>query len=356
MSRLQIISQSRNFRRFLIILTLTFLLSASGKNLLNAQSLDLPNERYGVSFGNSKNFTGLRINFRDKEVDEINGVNVTLWRAKENKDAEVKGISLGVVGPEAGRLTGIQLSGLSVAAHEELKGFSAALFGVGSGGDITGITLGGLGAGAGGDIKGFTFGLLGVGAGSDMTGITIGGLGAGAGGDIKGFTFGLLGVGASSDMTGIRIGGLGAGAGGDIKGFTFGLLGAAAGSDMTGVTIGGLGAGAGGDIKGFTFGLVGAGAGSDITGITVAGFGAGAGGDITGVTIALGTVRVKDGNSLTGFTASAYNRIRGDLNGVSFGIVNYAGELSGVQLGLINYVRDNPKRRRLLPLINWNFD
>ena len=108
MNRLQIVSQSRNFRRFFNILFLIILLSGSGKNLLYAQSLDLPNERYGMSLGNSKNFTGLRINFIDKEVDEINGVNVTLWRAKENKDAEVKGISLGLVSQEAGRLIGIQ--------------------------------------------------------------------------------------------------------------------------------------------------------------------------------------------------------------------------------------------------------
>ncbi len=314
---------SVNYNGLFLILFATFFFSTLCTNPLYAKSFDLARNNSGVSFGNSKKFNGLRINFCDREVEKINGVNVTIWHARNNKKAIVNGISLGLWAPGAGYLRGIQIGGIGVTAEKELKGISLALLGAGSGGDISGITIGGLGAGAGGDIKGFTFGLLGAGAGGDMTGITIGGLGAGAGGDI----------------TGISIGGLGAGAGGDIKGFTLGLLGAGAGGNMTGITIGGLGAGCGNVMKGIAIGGLGVGAPK-----------------ITGVALALGYVKVNDEGSLYGLSAGAFNQIKGKLTGVSLGIYNYTYELNGVQIGLINYVRDNPKYMRILPLININFD
>ena len=45
---------------------------------ISPQSLDIPVKGYGISFGNSKKFTGFRLNFRDRQVREINGINVTL--------------------------------------------------------------------------------------------------------------------------------------------------------------------------------------------------------------------------------------------------------------------------------------
>ena len=44
----------------------------------NLASLDIPTENNGISIGNSRNFTGLRINFRDRDVERIRGVNITL--------------------------------------------------------------------------------------------------------------------------------------------------------------------------------------------------------------------------------------------------------------------------------------
>ena len=67
----------------------------SGHSLL-AQSLNIPSKKWGVSFGNSKDFTGLRFNFRDSRVERVTGVNFTLWMPrKDNKDAVVTGLSLG---------------------------------------------------------------------------------------------------------------------------------------------------------------------------------------------------------------------------------------------------------------------
>ena len=88
-----------------------FMFGASGAGRLAAQGLNVPAKTWGVSFGNSKTFTGLRFNFRDSRVKRITGVNVTFWRPKsdDNKDAVVNGLSLGVA-PFGGRLSGVQVT------------------------------------------------------------------------------------------------------------------------------------------------------------------------------------------------------------------------------------------------------
>lgn len=319
----------------------------------NAQSLDIPSSRFGISFGNSANFTGLRINWADKQVEHITGVNITLWRADDNPNSQVDGISLGLV-PEAGTLNGLQAGILGAVAQRDLNGFSFGILGAGAGNSINGIVLGGLGAGAGDSFTGIAIGGLGVGAGADFTGIAIGGLGAGSGGD----------------ATGILIGGLGAGASGSLSGFSFGLLGAGAGENVSGIQFGGLGVGAGNDLRGFSAGVLGVGCGNHLQGVAIGGIGAGApkisglavggigvgGENLTGAMLALGMIRVEDHGQLTGFSSSAFNYIRGRQVGFSIAIVNYADELEGVQMGLVNYAGNNPKWAQILPLLNMHFD
>jgi hypothetical protein len=58
-----------------------------------------------LSLGNSSHHTGLRINARDNNVREVRGINLTLWKAKENKWARLSGVALGIVGPEAGDIS-----------------------------------------------------------------------------------------------------------------------------------------------------------------------------------------------------------------------------------------------------------
>ena len=301
-----------------------FLFSLIMGNSVWAQSLDFPSKDFGISIGNSKNFTGLRLNFRDKGVEKITGINITIWNPKDSESSVIKGLSVGLLAAGGGRLSGISIGGLGVGAEEKLSGFSAGLLGVGSGGDISGIAIGGLGAGAGGDITGFTFGLLGAGAGGSIKGITIGGLGAGAGGNMSGLNIGLLGCGAGKNMTGINIGGLGVGAGEELKGISIALFGAGSPS---------------------------------VKGLTISGFGVG-GENIKGITLALGMIKIDSQDytgQMTGFSASAFNYFKGSLNGVSIGIVNYAYDLNGIQIGLINYVKNNPKGLKILPIINFNF-
>lgn len=320
---------------FFIILILLF-----SQNQLHAQSLDFPSSEYGISIGNSKKFTGLRINWRDSGVEEIKGVNLTLWTPGKhvNRQAKITGISLGLQ-PSGGYLTGLNLGLLGVGAANSLKGINIGFIGMGSAGAVSGLNIGGICAGAGGDLKGFNIGGIGFGAGGNLTGFNIVGIGGGAGGSLKGFNIAGIGVGAGGNLTGLNIAGVGAGTGGDLKY----------------INIAGIGFGSGGSISGLNIAGIGMGAGSQIKGFSIAGLGAGAS-EFKGVTIAGGTIRVKDGGILTGFAASAFNQIKGTQKGVSLGIVNYAYKLEGLQIGLINIVRDNPDFKRILPLVNWNFD
>jgi hypothetical protein len=336
--------------RFLgaVIITLLFL----NPQKIISQSLDIPVKGYGISFGNSKKFSGFRLNFRDQHVEEINGMNVTLWPAKENNDAIVNGLSVGVM-PVAGKLQGLQIGAVGVGGR-----------------DISGINLGGLGVGSDGSLNGISIGGIGAGAGNNLTGISIGGLGAGAGNEIKGIVIGGLGAGAGNNCTGIIIGGLGAGAGNNMTGITIGGLGAGAGNIVQGITIGGLGAGAGDKLVGLSIGGLGAGSGNELTGVAIGGLGAGApvvngltiggvmtgGLDFTGMSIAGIWMKIEKDGKFEGLAVSPFNQVRGYQNGVSIGVVNYARKLKGIQIGLINYVRDNPKYLKVLPIFNAHFN
>jgi hypothetical protein len=351
-----------------LIAGITFLTLFASSTLFS-QSFDFPSKKWGISFGNSKEFTGLRFNFQDRQVRRITGINITLWMPKkDNEVARVRGLSLGVI-PGGGYVHGIQLGVLGVAAEKNLVGLSVGLLGVGSGKDVVGVNIGGLGAGAGENLKGLNIGGLGVGAGEDLTGINIGGFGAGAGENLTGINFGGFGVGAGENLTGINIGGFGVGGGGDVKGLNIGGLGAGAGENMIGLNIGGLGVGAGENLIGINIGGLGAGAGEKLVGLTIGGLGAGSeriqgltigglgvGGEVLeGAQLAVGTVIVPRGGRMIGFSLSAFNYIRGKQTGLSIGIVNYCWQLKGVQIGLVNIVRDNPRYLKVLPLINANF-
>ena len=321
---------------------------------ISAQSFDIPSSRWGLSFGNSEKFNGLRINWRDKNVEQINGINITLWIADSNRTATVNGLSLGLVMPEAAYLKGIQIGGLGVAAKKGITGITVGLLGAGSGGKITGLTFGGLGVGSGGGINGLAIGGLGVGSGGNLRGVALGGLGIGSGGQVTGVMLGGLGVGAGGDVTGLLFGGLGVGSGGDMTGIQVGGLAVGAGGEITGLSIGGLGVGSGEQMRGIAIGGIGVGA-PRISGLAIGGIGVG-GKEIKGVALAAGFIRIADHGYFKGLSAGAFSYIKGRQNGLSIAIVNYAEELNGVQLGLINIAKNNPDFFRILPVMNLHFD
>ena len=321
----------------------------------DAQSLDLMVNNTGLSIGDSRVVRGIRLNFRDRRMERVTGINATIWYPYDDaRGGVVKGLALGLPVTGADRIQGLGVGVFGVGADRSFTGLGIGGFGVGTGGDAKGILLGGFGVGAGGDVTGLTFGGFGAGAGGDVMGITLGGFGAGAGGNVTGLQAGLFGVGAGGNVTGISIGGFGAGAGGDITGLTIGGFGAGAGGDITGITVGGFGAGAGGTIRGLTIGGFGAGA-PKVRGI-VLGLMSG-GHDVKGGIVAplyFKIVSEDDGpmGRVSGVTLSAFNHVKGEQFGLSIGLLNYAWEVNGLQIGVLNYVDSNRGWKKLLPVMN----
>lgn len=349
----------------------------------NGRALNLTIGEVGLSIGDSRRTTGVRLNYRDRQLRRANGLNVTLWRPYESVRSTVNGIAVGLPLTGGNRVRGIGV-GAGISAQTALNGLFLAPLGLGSGGRLRGIAVGGLGIGAGERVQGLMLGGLGAGAGEDAEGLFVGGLGVGAGGTSNGILVGGLGAGAGEHANGLLVGGLGAGAGGSVTGLLVGGAGAGAGESATGILIGGLGAGAGEDAKGLIVGGIGAGAGETMSGIAVSVVGVGAGArfsgigiggvgvgageqmkglavaglgvgspSITGLSIAGGYSRVEDGR-LRGVALSGWNDIRGTQRGLTIGLYNYTRELNGIQMGLINVARNNPAWARVLPGVNLN--
>ena len=347
----------------------------------NGNALNLTIGEVGISIGDSRRTTGIRLNYRDRYLERANGLHLTLWRPHEGAGGTVNGLALGLPLTGGNRLRGVAV-GAGLSAQRSIDGLAFAPLGLGSGGRIRGIAVGGMGIGAGGRASGLLIGGLGAGAGQSASGILIGGLGAGAGQRSTGLLVGGLGAGAGEQVKGIVVGGLGAGAGGRAQGILIGGAGAGAGESATGILIGGLGAGAGqhatglvvgglgvgaGDnLNGIALSAIGVGAGSRLNGIGIGGVGVGAGDHInglviagagvasrrlTGLSITGGYTRIEEGG-LRGVSLAAYNDIRSPQRGLTIGLYNYARKLRGVQLGVINVARNNPKWATVLPGIN----
>src|SRR6266550_9136025 len=145
----------------------------------HAQSLDLTINDVGLSIGDSRRVTGVRLNFRDRRMEEVNGVNITVWEPYEVNKGVVRGVALG----------------LPLTGARRISGLGAGIFGVGAGESIHGLALGGIGVGAGEELAGIAVGGIGLGVGKDMRGIGIGGIGMGIGQDLHGLGIGCIGVG-----------------------------------------------------------------------------------------------------------------------------------------------------------------
>jgi hypothetical protein len=306
---------------------------------------------FGLGIGDVPRLDGIRLNFRDRHLELVRGLNVTIWSPPEGIDGDVEGVALGVPLSGARRIKGLAL-GLGFGAEESFAGVGVAPLGLGAGGSIRGIAVGGLGMGAGGDVEGVMVGGLGLGAGGDIRGIALGGLGAGGGGDVTGMAVGGLGVGAARDFTGVGIGGLGLGVGGSFRGVTVAGIGAGVGRDLEGIMLAGIGAGVGGELKGLAVAGVGVGA-NRITGVVLTGVGAG-GETVRGLVVAPAYFKISEGGSFRGMSVSAFNDLRdGVQHGLTIGLLNIADELHGLQVGLINIAR-NKESFSVLPLFNYH--
>ena len=175
-----------------------------------AQSLDLTVRDTGISIGDSEEVTGLRINFRDRAMQRVRGINATVWTPRERPGGKVNGVALGLPLTGSGALSGIGLGLLGISVDSSLTGMVLAGLGAGAGQDIKGIVFTGLGAGAGRDITGIAISGIGIGAGQHMTGVSLSGVAAGAGGTLRGIHVAGIGIGATN-VRGIILSGFAAG-------------------------------------------------------------------------------------------------------------------------------------------------
>jgi len=111
-----------------------------------AQSLDIPHPHYGLSFGNSKTFNGLRFNLADEEVNTVRGLNTTVFNWPEHYDqpytetaGRIDGLALGLLGPRAREVNGLAL-GFWLSNAGTLRGINIAPIHV-IGESTTGITV-----------------------------------------------------------------------------------------------------------------------------------------------------------------------------------------------------------------------
>ena len=94
----------RRFSLLLVLFVVTPLLLASFSPPAIAQddddggdghtSLDLAINGYGIGFGNSAWFRGLRFNWQDEDVESVIGVNITFWKPEESPDGQIYTIQM----------------------------------------------------------------------------------------------------------------------------------------------------------------------------------------------------------------------------------------------------------------------
>jgi len=336
--------------KFLRLFPAFGLVAAPALLLAQPSYLDLTVNDVGIAIGDAPRVTGLRMNFRDRHLERVKGVNITIWTPYE-ATGDVYGIALGLPATGAYRIDGIAIGLGGVAAEERLRGIAIAPIGAGAGQEITGLIIAGIGAGSGGQITGIGIGGIGIGSGGGVRGLMIGGVGVGTGGRLSGITIAGVGAGAGGGVDGLTIAGLGVGSGGHVRGISIAGLAVGAGGSLTGVSIAGLGIGSGQEIRGLA--IAGGGLGSPkLTGVFITGIGAGTL-DFNGGVIAPFYFRIEREGSMRGVSVSAFNRLSGVQHGLTIGVLNIAEELRGVQIGLINIARRNPKGRRVLPIVNW---
>lgn len=283
-------------------------------------SLDLGISGVGISFGNSPRWTGLRLNWRDRYLERVDGVNITLWKPGGHVGGSVNGLALGL-GPRAGFLRGMSIGLLGVLPERAAYG----------------VTIGGLGIVADGSVTGVNAGLLGIVTEGRADGLSVAGLGLVTEGGALGINVAGLGVVSEGTVAGINLAGLGLVAERGIHGLNAALLGVVTESELRGITVTGLGAVAEGDM----------------IGLTVGGLGVVSDRAVRGIGAALLKVDTRD---LSGVSVAGWTRIRHVQRGLSIGLFNQAEELHGVQFGLLNYAGNNHGLARWLPIINLHLD
>jgi len=192
----------------IVILLMGISYLSAQDTLSNGKALNFPFKKYGISIGNSHEFTGIRINLADENVKRINGLNVTFWlKHAKNINATVNGISLGVI-PTAGSMQYINLGLIGVGTSHNLNGVSICGMVVGSGGNINGLSISGLITMAddnSGIISGIAISAIGVSAHVAVNGLAVGGFAVGTSGNFNGVASSLAYISGGKYFRGLSV-------------------------------------------------------------------------------------------------------------------------------------------------------
>src|SRR5690349_16870692 len=71
------------------------------------RALNLGADGVGISIGNSREWTGVRLNAVDHQVRRVNGINLTAWKAGRNPEFQMNGVAVGLLAPVAHRINGV---------------------------------------------------------------------------------------------------------------------------------------------------------------------------------------------------------------------------------------------------------
>ncbi|MEJ2722748.1 MAG: hypothetical protein P8181_16665, partial [bacterium] len=125
-------------------LTVMLLLCAG---LAHGQGFNIPNKHWGIGFGNSREFTGLRFNIIDKDIKRIYGINLSAWHGGDFDllTGEFRGIGIGLpLASGTAYRAGLSVGLFGVAAADEIYGVNLGGLAVGSGENLVGINIAGL--------------------------------------------------------------------------------------------------------------------------------------------------------------------------------------------------------------------
>jgi hypothetical protein len=369
-------------KRFVGLLVSCFLVPATGS--AQGRSIDLGIAKTGISLGNSPVWNGLRLNWRDADVDRVSGLNLTLWRAGANPDFDMNGIALGLLGPDAARIRGLALGAGGVVSHDATYGIALAGLGVVSNGDLIGLSMAGLAVVSESRSIGIQMAGLAVVSEGGLYGINMAGLATVSSGSMRGFNAAGLGLVGSRGVAGLNLAGLAVVSNGTLTGLTAGGLAVVADGDIRGITSGGLAVVSEGHIRGIATAGLAVVTANGLTGAALSGLAiVSSGGPVSGAALTLGRVQAdtlrgimfggyrvtardargfvssigwNDLQDVTGLSIAAYNRARGTQRGVAIGLFNNAEALRGIQIGLLNRAGNNPGIARMLPILNVHFD
>jgi hypothetical protein len=75
------------------------------------RALNIGINKAGLSIGDSREWTGVRLNFRDTRLREVNGLNATIWGPRRGGDGDITGVALALPFTGGRSVRGIQVGG-----------------------------------------------------------------------------------------------------------------------------------------------------------------------------------------------------------------------------------------------------